>query len=176
MKFFKERKDKWTRVFLAGYQQGLHTSYCKNLFCSFDYKSCPNVRDHYEVKDAVKRVRELHKSIQLDPSWGEHCSHCDQDYPCLTLKALDGEQDVIDKDRQIAIDQQQDVDITTNKVKTIDNATIVSLSLVSNPLLKCEHLNQDFDRTVSDCGWMHTTCTDCDTILDNCGCENNEVL
>jgi hypothetical protein len=173
MKFYKERKDKWTRVFLAGYQQGLHTSYCKNLFCSFDYKSCPNVRDHYEVADAVKRVRELAEYFDRQdegtPFYGFYIAE-------LIRLQLDGEQDAVNKDRQTAIDQQQDVDITTNKVKTIDNATIVSLSLVSNPLLKCEHLNQDFDRTVSDCGWMHTTCTDCDTILDNCGCENNEVL
>jgi len=43
-------------------------------------------------KKAVERVRELHKSVQLDLEWGFHCEYCDQDYPCGTIKALDGEQ------------------------------------------------------------------------------------
>jgi hypothetical protein len=42
--------------------------------------------------EAIQRVRELHKSVQLDLEWGFHCEYCDQDYPCGTIKALDGEQ------------------------------------------------------------------------------------
>ena len=43
------------------------------------------------AKRAIRRVRELHNPVQLDPEWGEHCEHCDQDFPCVTIKALDGE-------------------------------------------------------------------------------------
>jgi hypothetical protein len=55
--------------------------------------------------EAIERVRELHKeidgniSICGDPDCcGEYeegyvvCSHCYDDYPCMTIKTLDGEQ------------------------------------------------------------------------------------
>ncbi len=45
----------------------------------------------HELELAIQRVRELHKPIQLSPEWGDHCEHCDQDFPCATIKALDGE-------------------------------------------------------------------------------------
>lgn len=45
-----------------------------------------------DQQKAIQRVQELHKPIQLDKDWGEHCEYCDQDYPCGTIKALDGEQ------------------------------------------------------------------------------------
>lgn len=45
----------------------------------------------WSTLDGVKAVRELHKPTQLDPEWGEHCEHCDQDFPCATIKALEGE-------------------------------------------------------------------------------------
>jgi len=44
----------------------------------------------HELELAIQRVRELHNPVQLDPEWGEHCEHCDQDFPCQTIKALDG--------------------------------------------------------------------------------------
>lgn len=63
---------------------------------------------------AIQRVRDLHKPVQgpYDNVVCEECSHMDinvdfhTEYPCPTIKALDGEQ--IDSDRLIAINQQQD--------------------------------------------------------------------
>jgi hypothetical protein len=50
----------------------------------------------HELELAVQRVRELHNPVQLDPEWGEHCEQCDQDFPCETIKALDGEWNPLD--------------------------------------------------------------------------------
>jgi len=54
--------------------------------------------------EAIQRVRELHKEIDGNTSvcgdpdcCGEYeegyivCGHCYDDYPCMTIKALDGE-------------------------------------------------------------------------------------
>jgi hypothetical protein len=50
-----------------------------------------NVADSVlDLVQRIKRIRELHSPVQLDPEWGEHCEHCDQDFPCQTIKALDG--------------------------------------------------------------------------------------
>jgi hypothetical protein len=49
-------------------------------------------QDNLKMYGAIVRVRKLHNPVQLDPEWGEHCEHCDQDFPCQTIKALDGEQ------------------------------------------------------------------------------------
>lgn len=91
MKFFRKRKDKWTRVYLAGYQQGLHTSYCKNLFCSFDYRTCPNVKSFYSNSDAVKRVREVF-SKEIEYNLESDYERAVLDVKKLVLRALDGEQ------------------------------------------------------------------------------------
>jgi hypothetical protein len=58
-----------------------------------------------EAVEAVKRVRELHKEVDANDSvcgdpdcCGEYiedwtvCQECYCDYPCKTIKALDGEQ------------------------------------------------------------------------------------
>jgi hypothetical protein len=58
-----------------------------------------------EAVEAVKRVRELHKKVDANDSvcgdpdcCGEYiedwtmCQDCYSDYPCPTIKALDGEQ------------------------------------------------------------------------------------
>lgn len=46
-----------------------------------------------EMREAIQRVRKLHSPIQdkfvVTLSW---CFSCEQDYPCPTIKALDGEQ------------------------------------------------------------------------------------
>jgi hypothetical protein len=48
------------------------------------------------LQEAIQRVRELHKPTDCDcpvhstdEIW---CKNCYQDFPCLTIKALDGEQ------------------------------------------------------------------------------------
>lgn len=43
--------------------------------------------DLNRMQQAIQRVRELH--FQDEPNW---CFHCDDLYPCPTIKALDGEQ------------------------------------------------------------------------------------
>lgn len=43
------------------------------------------IADMMVLKNAIKRVRELH--FQDEPNW---CFHCDDLYPCPTIKALDG--------------------------------------------------------------------------------------
>jgi hypothetical protein len=44
-----------------------------------------------EMREAIQRVRKLHSPIQdkfvVTLSW---CFSCEQDYPCPTIKALDG--------------------------------------------------------------------------------------
>jgi hypothetical protein len=58
-----------------------------------------------EINNAIKRVRELHKEVDANDSvcgdpdcCGEYiedwtmCQDCYSDYPCPTIKALDGEQ------------------------------------------------------------------------------------
>ena len=61
------------------------------------------IKSYYESLRAIKRVRELHKAVNIAsdgfPEWVicEGCSHKDYDqdqlidYPCPTIKALDGE-------------------------------------------------------------------------------------
>lgn len=49
-------------------------------------------QDNLRMYAAIKRVRELHFSIQdkfvATLLW---CGNCEQEYPCQTIKALDGE-------------------------------------------------------------------------------------
>jgi len=61
---------------------------CGSCSICYDFEMTPLL----EARAAIQRVRELHKPIQLDKDWGEHCEYCDQDYPCGTIKALGGEQ------------------------------------------------------------------------------------
>jgi hypothetical protein len=46
-------------------------------------------------KKAVERVRELHKEHIFTGLGGTYveCRCCERDYPCATIKALDGEQE-----------------------------------------------------------------------------------
>jgi len=47
-----------------------------------------NERD--QLKEAIQRVRELHELTHaVKTIW---CDYCDVEYPCDTIKALDGEQ------------------------------------------------------------------------------------
>jgi hypothetical protein len=48
------------------------------------------LRSNDEMSEAIQRVRELHQdNVLLDLP---KCIHCDEPYPCPTIKALDGEQ------------------------------------------------------------------------------------
>ena len=45
--------------------------------------------------NAIKRVRELHKPVEIGTDYGDNygdlgCPICNELYPCLTIKALDG--------------------------------------------------------------------------------------
>ena len=46
-----------------------------------------------KVEAAIKRVRDLHQEVTVFGKGAEHtiCNDCDVPYPCLTIKALDGE-------------------------------------------------------------------------------------
>jgi hypothetical protein len=51
-----------------------------------------------EALEAIQRVRELHTLIVEQAQCCKdceyrYCSDCDQDYPCPTIQALDGEQE-----------------------------------------------------------------------------------
>lgn len=47
-----------------------------------------------EMSQAIERVRELHKPVDLGSGYIE-CSECmASEHPCRTIRALDGEQDV----------------------------------------------------------------------------------
>lgn len=43
------------------------------------------------LEKSIQRVRDLHRPVTLGEA-GVFCEHCDQDHPCITIKALDGEQ------------------------------------------------------------------------------------
>lgn len=50
-----------------------------------------------EAEEAIERVRELHKPIEIGVDYGDNygalgCPICNELYPCATIKALDGEQ------------------------------------------------------------------------------------
>lgn len=50
-----------------------------------------------KYKQAIQRVRELHKAIEVGTQYGDNfgdlgCPVCNELYPCPTIKALDGEQ------------------------------------------------------------------------------------
>jgi len=54
-----------------------------------------------EAKQAIQRVRELHKPSEMLGIWDAVCSVCTEgdlhdyvEYPCPTIKALDGEPNV----------------------------------------------------------------------------------
>ena len=43
-------------------------------------------------RQAIKRVRELHKAYDHEGfTISKRCLECDNDYPCPTIKALDGD-------------------------------------------------------------------------------------
>lgn len=54
-----------------------------------------------KAREAIERVRQLHQPIE-NGEWEPHCSHCREgvgyvdfvDYPCPTIKALDGDTNV----------------------------------------------------------------------------------
>ena len=54
------------------------------------------LRSNDEMSEAIQRVRELHKPFEMKIPYGIviRCKGCEcyEDYPCPTLKALDGEQ------------------------------------------------------------------------------------
>jgi hypothetical protein len=79
--------------------------------------------------EAIKRVRELHKEIDGNTSvcgdpdcCGEYienymvCGHCDQDYPCPTIKALDGEQITTDAKPNITVTSYPMLMLSTEKL------------------------------------------------------------
>ena len=45
------------------------------------------------LREAIQRVRELHKGNEVNTDYGSwnRCNCCWVRYPCLTVKALDGE-------------------------------------------------------------------------------------
>jgi hypothetical protein len=46
-----------------------------------------------EAEQAIENVRELHKAYDHDGfTISKRCLECDNDYPCATIKALDGDQ------------------------------------------------------------------------------------
>ncbi len=51
----------------------------------------PEMVMRLELQDAINRVRELHKPYIYGNADGSSCSACDNEYPCPTIKALDGE-------------------------------------------------------------------------------------
>jgi len=68
-------------------------------------KSESLAEQYVQMAQAIHRVRELHKEVDGnislcgDPTCcGEYdegytvCSHCESDYPCLTITELDGDQ------------------------------------------------------------------------------------
>ena len=60
---------------------------------------------------AIQRVRELHKSIPCcagyEDTCGLICEECRDDYPCPTIKALDGEIGSVEPVELEALDGEQ---------------------------------------------------------------------
>lgn len=54
-----------------------------------DFDDCNPYREAY--KAAIQRVRELHFEYYGDIA-DTYCGHCGTQYPCDTIRALDGEQ------------------------------------------------------------------------------------
>jgi len=76
---------------LTGYEKEiaiLHAEARQDAELIFEFKGLAN-----EYKQAIERVRELHKK-----DWVGNCKHCsflgddDWSYPCRTIRTLDGEQ------------------------------------------------------------------------------------
>jgi len=73
-----------------------------------------------QAEETIERVRELHKKIDANDSvcgdpecCGEYiegwtvCQECYCDYPCKTIKALDGEIGSVEPVKSVALDGEQ---------------------------------------------------------------------
>ena len=50
------------------------------------------IHDLITAQSAIQRVRELHTKSVVNDGFPSQCTLCGYEYPCVTIKALDGEQ------------------------------------------------------------------------------------